>query len=157
MLHLTTGKIASGKSTLAKSLAAEDSAILLSEDQWLSRLYPDQIKSITDYVRLARQIREVVGPLVTDLIRAGVTVVLDFLANTPQDRQWLRGLADAAEVSHCVHYIEVDDDTCRARLHLRNQRAEHEFAATVAEFDLITRYFCAPDEGEGMRVEVHRG
>ncbi len=152
-----TGKIASGKSTLAKSLAAEDSAILLSEDQWLSLLYPHQIKSITDYVRLARQIREVVGPLVTDLLRAGVTVVLDFPANTPQDRQWLRGLSDAAGVSHCVHYIEVDDDACRARLHLRNECGEHEFAATDAEFDLITRYFCAPDEGEGMRVEVHRG
>ncbi|TFY90612.1 ATP-binding protein [Pseudomonas kairouanensis] len=157
VLHLMTGKIASGKSTLAKSLAAEESAILLSEDQWLSRLYPDQIKSITDYVRFARQIREVVGPLVIDVLRAGVTVVLDFPANTPQDRQWLRGLADAAEVSHCVHYIEVDDDTCRARLHLRNQRAEHEFAATDAEFDLITSYFCAPNEGEGLRVEVHRG
>ena len=152
-----TGKIASGKSTLAKSLAAEDSAILLSEDQWLSRLYPNQIKSVTDYVRLARQIREVVGPLVTDLLRAGVTVVLEFPANTPQDRHWLRGLADVAGVSHCVHYVEVDDDTCRARLHLRNQRAEHEFAATDAEFDLITSYFCALDEGEGLRVEVHRG
>ena len=85
VLHLMSGKIASGKSTLAKSLAAGQSAILLSEDQWLSRLYPDQIKSITDYVRLARQIREVVGPLVADLLRAGVTVVLDFPANTPQD------------------------------------------------------------------------
>lgn len=133
VLHLITGEIASGKSTLGKSLAAEDSAILLSEDQWLSRLYPDQIKSIIDYVRLVRQIREVVGPLVTDLLRAGVTVVLDSPANTPQDRHWLRGLSDAAGVSHCVHYIEVDDDTCRTRLHLRNQRAEHEFAATDAE------------------------
>lgn len=51
----------------------------------------------------------------------------------------------------------MDDDTCRARLHLRNQRAEHEFAATDAEFELITSYFCEPDEGEGLRVEVHRG
>lgn len=108
-------------------------------------------------MRLARQIREVVGPLVIDLLRAGVTVVLDFPANTPQDRQWLRGLADVVGVSHCVHYIEVGDDTCRARLHLRNQRGEHEFAATDAEFDLITSYFCAPGEGEGLRIEVHRG
>lgn len=84
-------------------------------------------------MRLARQIREVVDPLVADLLRAGVTVVLDFPANTPQDRHWLRGLSDTAGVSHYVHYIEVDDDTCRARLHLRNQRAEHEFAATDAE------------------------
>jgi len=156
VLHLMSGKIASGKSTLARSLAAEHSALLLSEDHWLSRLYPEQIKSVTDYVRLARQIREVVGPLVIDVLSAGVTVVMDFPANTPQDRQWLRGLADAAKVSHCVHYVEVDDDTCRGRLHRRNHRAEHEFAATDAEFDLITSYFRAPDEDEGLRIEVHR-
>jgi predicted kinase len=156
VLHLMSGKIASGKSTLAKRLAAEQSAILLSEDHWLSRLYPDQINSVTDYVRLAGQIREVVGPLVIDALSAGVTVILDFPANTLQDRQWLRGLADAAEVSHCVHYIEVDDDTCRGRLHLRNHRAEHEFAATDAEFDLITIYFHAPQEDEGLQIEIHR-
>lgn len=156
MLHLISGKIASGKSTLAKSLAAEGSTVLLSEDHWLSRLYPEQIKSVTDYVRLARQIREVLGPLVIDVLRAGVTVILDFPANTPQDRQWLRGLADAAEASHCVHYIEVDDDTCRDRLHLRNHLGEHEFATTDAEFDLVTSYFRAPHEDEGLRVEIHR-
>ena len=80
-----SGKIASGKSTLARSLAAEQLAILLSEDYWLSRLYPDQIKSVADYVRLAHQIRKVVGPLVTDVLNAGVSVVLDFPANTPED------------------------------------------------------------------------
>lgn len=156
VLHLISGKIASGKSTLAKSLAFEGSTVLLSEDHWLSRLYPEQIKSVTDYVRLARQIREVLGPLVIDILRAGVTVILDFPANTPQDRQWLRDLADAAEASHCVHYIEVDDDTCRDRLHLRNHRGEHEFAATDAEFELITSYFQAPHEDEGLQVEIHR-
>lgn len=156
VLHLMSGKIASGKSTLANSLAAESSAVLLSEDHWLSRLYPDQIKSVTEYVRFARQIREVVGPLVIDMLSVGVTVVLDFPANTPQDRKWLCGLADAAEVDHCVHYIEVDDDTCRSRLHLRNHRAEHEFAATDAEFDLITSYFRVPDENEGLQIEIHR-
>ncbi|MFJ2982592.1 MULTISPECIES: AAA family ATPase [unclassified Pseudomonas] len=156
VLHLISGKIASGKSTLAKSLAAEGSTVLLSEDYWLSRLYPEQIKSVTDYVRLARQIREVLGPLVIDVLRAGVTVVLDFPANTPQDRQWLGDLADAAKVAHRAHYIEVDDDTCRDRLHRRNDRGEHEFAATDAEFDLITSYFRAPHEDEGLQIEVHR-
>ncbi|SMF35853.1 MULTISPECIES: ATP-binding protein [unclassified Pseudomonas] len=156
VLHLMSGKIASGKSTLAKSLATELSALLLSEDHWLSKLYPDQIKSVTDYVRFSRQIRDVVGPLVTDVLGAGVTVVLDFPANTLQDRQWLRGLADAAGVAHCVHYIEVHDDVCRSRLHIRNRRADHEFAATDAEFDLITSYFQPLDKDEGLQIEIHR-
>jgi len=54
ILHLMAGKIASGKSTLAKSLASDCSAILLSEDHWLSQLYPDQVESVLDYVRLSR-------------------------------------------------------------------------------------------------------
>ena len=56
-LHLMSGKIASGKSTLAKSLASDRSAILLSEDYWLPQLYSDQVKTVLDYVRLSRQIR----------------------------------------------------------------------------------------------------
>ncbi|MHA3737754.1 AAA family ATPase [Pseudomonas sp. Eth.TT006] len=155
-LHLMCGKIASGKSTLATSLAEEHGAIVLSEDQWLSRLYPEQIKSVADYVRYARQIRGVLGPLVNDLLAAGVSVVLDFPANTVADRQWLRGLADSARVQHRLHYLEVDDTTCRARLHARNALAEHEFAASDAEFDLITRYFQVPEAGEGLEIVTHR-
>lgn len=156
ILHLMAGKIASGKSTLAKSLASERSAILLREDHWLSQLYPDQVKTVVDYLRLSRQIRELVGTLVVDVLNSGVNVVLDFPANTPEDRQWLCGLADAAGVSHCVHYIELDDETCWARLHQRNGRTEHEFAATDAEFDLITSYFLAPNADEGIQIEIHK-
>ena len=54
-LHLLCGKIASGKSTLAKTLAAEHGAIVLSEDQWLASLYPGEILSIADYLRCAQR------------------------------------------------------------------------------------------------------
>lgn len=155
-LHLMCGKIASGKSTLAKSLAEQHGALVLSEDQWLSRLYPEQINSVADYLRCARQIRGVLGPLVVDVLAAGVIVVLDFPANTVADRQWLRGLADSARVRHRLHYLDVDDDTCRARLQARNALAEHEFAASDAEFDLITRYFQVPEVGEGLEIVTHR-
>lgn len=154
-LHLLCGKIASGKSTVARQLAAEHGAILLSEDQWLSRLYAGEIQSIADYVRCAERIRGVLAPLVTDLLTSGVHVVLDFPANTLASREWLRGLAQAAQAPHCLHYLEVDDDTCRARLHARNARGEHEFAATDAEFDLITRHFVAPDVREGLTITLH--
>ncbi|QBX41333.1 ATP-binding protein [Pseudomonas fluorescens] len=155
-LHLMCGKIASGKSTLSQLLAEEQRALVLSEDQWLSRLYPEQIKSVADYLRCARQIRGVLGPLVIDLLSAGVSVVLDFPANTVADRQWLRGLADTAKVPHCLHYLAVDDDTCRARLHARNALAEHEFAASDAEFDLISSYFQVPEWGEELEIVMHR-
>ncbi|NVZ23569.1 AAA family ATPase [Pseudomonas costantinii] len=155
-LHLLCGKIASGKSTLAKTLVAEHAAIVLSEDQWLAQLYPVEILSIADYLRCAQRIRGVLGPLVINLLKSGVNVVLDFPANTLANREWLLSLAQAAEVPHCLHYLELDDATCRARLHARNAQGEHDFAATDAEFDLITRHFCVPSEAEGLVIEVHR-
>jgi len=155
-LHLLCGKIASGKSTLAKTLVAEHAAILLSEDTWLAQLYPGEILSIADYLRCAQRIRGVLGPLVINLLESGVNVVLDFPANTLANREWLLGLAQAAKVPHRLHYLELDDGTCRARLHARNARGDHDFAATDAEFDLITRHFCVPSEEEGLVIEVHR-
>lgn len=155
-LHLLCGKIASGKSTLAKTLAAEHAAIVLSEDHWLAQLYPGEVRSITDYVSRAQRVRGVLGPLVINLLQSGVSVVLDFPANTLANCEWLLGLAQAAQVPHRLHYLELDDATCRARLHARNARGEHDFAATDAEFDLITRHFCAPSEEEGLVIEVHR-
>ncbi|OCW19006.1 ATP-binding protein [Pseudomonas sp. S3E12] len=155
-LHLLCGKIASGKSTLAKTLVAEHAAILLSEDTWLAQLYPGEILSIADYLRCAQRIRGALGPLVINLLESGVNVVLDFPANTLANREWLLGLAQAAKVPHRLHYLELDDATCRARLHARNARGDHDFAATDAEFDLITRHFCVPSEAEGLVIEVHR-
>lgn len=155
VLHLMCGKIASGKSTLATALAEQHAAILISEDRWLAALYPDEIHSVADYVRSARRVRQVLQPLVTQLLGSGVSVVLDVPANTVADRQWLRALADGAHVSHCLHYLAVDDDTCRARLRARNATGDHDFAATDAEFDLITSYFQPPDEQEGLTLLAH--
>ena len=154
-LHLLCGKIASGKSTLAKTLAAEYGALVLSEDHWLASLYPGEIQAIADYLRCAQRVRGVLGPLVVNLLESGVNVVLDFPANTLANREWLLGLAQAAKVPHRLHYLELDDATCRARLHARNAQGEHDFAATDAEFDLITRHFSVPSEEEGLVIEVH--
>ena len=154
-LHLLCGKIASGKSTLAKTLAAEHAAIVFSEDHWLATLYPGEVRSIADYLSCAQRIRGVLGPLVINVLQSGVSVVLDFPANTLANREWLLSLAQAAQVPHCLHYLELDDASCRSRLHARNAQGEHDFAATDAEFDLITRHFCVPSEAEGLVIEVH--
>ena len=77
-LHLLCGKIASGKSTLANTLAAEHAAIVLSEDHWLAQLYPGEILSIADYLRSAQRIRGVLGPLVIRLLHMPGQVAHDF-------------------------------------------------------------------------------
>ena len=45
---------------------------------------------------------------------------------------------------------------CRARLRARNASGTHDYAASDAEFDLITSHFVAPTPEEGFTVIVHR-
>jgi predicted kinase len=152
MLHLVCGKIAAGKSTLTAALAAAPATVLLSEDHWLARLYPDEMTSVADYIRVSARLRQAMGPHVVALLRASLSVVLDFPANTPGLRLWMRGLFEEAGAAHTLHYLDVPDEVCRQRLRARNAAGTHDFAATDAEFDAITRYFVPPDAVEGFTV-----
>jgi predicted kinase len=71
-LHFFCGKAASGKSTLAKKLAKENNAVLISEDIWLSRLYPNEINSLQDYIDYSRRLRLVVAPIVQEILERGL-------------------------------------------------------------------------------------
>ncbi|WP_315812988.1 MULTISPECIES: ATP-binding protein [unclassified Bradyrhizobium] len=155
-LHLVCGKIAAGKSTLTAELGHRSATVVVAEDDWLSRLYPGEQSSLADYVRNSSRLRSVMGPHVVALLRAGVSVVLDFPANTPASRAWMRSLFEAAGVPHQLHHLDVPDEVCKARLRARNAEGRHAFTVTDEEFDLFTSYFVAPTPDEGFDVIVHR-
>lgn len=151
-LHLITGKIAAGKSTLSATLVAETGGLVLAEDQWLATLYPAQITSLDDYRRESGRLRTAIAPLIVDLLRRGLTIILDFPANTVASRTWMRGLADAAGITATLHFLDLPDDVCRARLHARNAAGTHAYQASDAEFDQFTAHFVQPEGSEGFRI-----
>jgi predicted kinase len=151
-LHMLCGKIASGKSTLTAELSRAPSTIVISEDFWLSRLFGSEMKDVSDYISYSRRLREAIGPHIQDLLRIGVSVVLDFPANTPSIRAWMRTVFEAAGADHHLHFLDVPDEVCKARLRARNAAGTHDFAASDAQFDQITSYFVPPSEAEGFKV-----
>jgi len=155
-LHLMCGKIASGKSTLARQLAQSPQTVLISEDGWLAQLYPEELQSVADYVRLSARLRLAMAAHIVSLLRAGCSVVLDFPANTVQTRAWARGIFEQAGAPHVLHHLDFSNETCRSRLQARNRAAEHQFQATDAQFEAITRYFVPPSPEEGFNVIEHR-
>ena len=153
LLHLLCGKIAAGKSTLARRLAEAHDAPIVAEDFWLSHLYGPEMASVADYVRCSTRLREAMAPHLADLLRAGLSVVLDFPANTRANRAWMLTVAEAAGAGHRLHFLDVPDAVCRARMHARNASGAHEFAPTDAQFDLISARFEPPSDEEGLRIE----
>lgn len=155
VLHMLCGKIAAGKSTLAARLGEEPATVVISEDAWLSVLFGDEMASLRDYLRYAARLKMVLGPHVIAVLRSGTSVVLDFPANRPEERDWMRGLFEQAGVAHRLHFLDLPDEVCRARMAARNADGDHPFAPTEAQFEQVTRHFVAPSVEEGFEVVVH--
>lgn len=155
VLHMLCGKIASGKSTLARRLAEQPGTVRINEDDWLSRLYPNEILAVADYVRCAARLRAAMAPHIEALLRSGVSVVLDFPANTPDTRSWARSIFEQAGAAHRLHLLDISDGLCKTRLRARNASGDHPYETSDAQFDLITSHFVAPTEQEGFVVMRH--
>lgn len=155
VLHLLCGHMAAGKSTLAARLAEESGAVLIDQDSWLARLYPGEIRSPGDFLGRAARLREVMEPHIVALLRAGVSVVLDFPGSDPAGRMWMRRMIDGAGAAHRLHYIDVPLEVCRERLHARNRAGLHPFRSSDAAFDYFARTFEPPRADEGFEVVVH--
>jgi predicted kinase len=152
VLHLMCGKAASGKSTLARELAAAAKCVVVSEDVWLSQLYPGEIRALEDYIRCAGRVRQLLSTHIPQLLGAGVSVILDFPLNTINSRVWARTLVEGIDAELVLHYLDVSDEVCKKRLKLRNASGEHPFNTNEAQFDQITRYFVPPTQEEGFSI-----
>ena len=88
------------------------------------------------------------APHVIDILRQGLSVVLDFPANTVGYRNWMRSLIMQAGV-------DVPDTICKQRLWQRNAEGEHPYQVSEATYDPFTSYFVPPAPDEGFNVIVH--
>ena len=153
VLHFFCGKMASGKTTLSRKLAADQQAILISEDIWLSKLYPEEIRNFDDYLKYASRLKPIIFQHVQDLLGQGIAVVLDFPGNVPSQRQWFRAIIAAANVKHVLHYIVAPDSLCKKQLRQRNvEQPEGSMIMSETDFDYITAYFQPPTADEGFNI-----
>ena len=60
-LYLLCGKIAAGKSTLARRLAERPATLLITMDHWMSLLFPTENRTIEDFARLSARLRAAMG------------------------------------------------------------------------------------------------
>jgi predicted kinase len=151
------GKMAAGKSTLARELAEREKAILLVEDEFLDHLFPGEITDIPAYVRCSSRLNAALSPHICALLSKGISVVLDFPANTRAQRAWFRGLFERANARHELHFVDASDWLCKSQLKGRSKGLPPGSPWTTdAEFEAITSYFQPPADDEQFNVVRHQ-
>lgn len=151
------GKMAAGKSTLARDLAQREQAVLLVQDDFLEALYPGEITDIPAFVTRYSRLKDALTPHVCTLLSMGISVVLDFAANTKAQRTWFRELIDRANVKDELHFLDASDGLCKSQLRERSKaRPAGSPWTTDADFEAINAYFEVPSEDERFNVIRHQ-
>ena len=154
-LILFSGKMGAGKSTKSKHVAQERNAVLISEDEWLSKLYPNQITSFDDYIHYSSLLKPLVKSHVLDILKTGTSVVMDFPANTVKQRKWFKELITEANAPNELIYLNVSNDVCLRQIEKRRlEQPERAIYDTESMFIEVTKYFQEPDKSEGFNLQV---
>jgi predicted kinase len=150
------GKMAAGKSTLARDLAERENAVLLVQDELLEKLFPGEITDIPEFVKCSSRLKDALGPHICALLSKGISVVLDFPGNTRAQRTWFRELFEQADAEHELHFVDASDELCKSQLKERSKDLPAGTPwTTAAEFEAITVYFQPPADEEGFNVVRH--
>ena len=143
-LILTCGLPGAGKTALARQLAADRSAVRLTKDEWLTALgsspwdMPTREKVERELWRLAQEI-----------LRLGLSVVLDFGLWARVERDEMRSAAHDLGVAVELHFLEVPTDELWRRIEARNSQPPWDsYPIRRADLDGWLTVFEAPDAAE---------
>ena len=143
-LILTCGLPGAGKTELATQLATDRSAVRLTKDEWLWAL------GSTPWDELTRQrVEHELWRLAQEILRLGVSVVLDFGLWARIERDEMRSAARGLGVGVELHYLAVPTDELWRRIEARNSEPPWDsHPIDRADLGRWVRVFQPPDAHE---------
>ncbi len=154
-LTFFSGKMGSGKSTLSKKIALDTGAIWLSEDKWLSVIYPEEIQTLKDYLKCSLNLKSILKEHLREVLLRGTSVVLDFPANTYEQRAWFKEIMNESNIPHELIFLDVPDSMCLQNIKKRNKSEPSRARFDTEEvFWEVSKYFIPPTADEGFKITI---
>jgi predicted kinase len=152
-LHLMVGLPCSGKTTLARRLEVERSALRLTPDEWHVRLFGQDAETSEHDARHGL-IEALLWDLAARLLVLGTNVILDFGFWSREEREDFRLRAKEMGAGSEVHFLDVPEEVLLRRLAERNtQSSERVFHIPVEMMKSYMALFQAPTPDEWERRE----
>lgn len=143
-LILTCGLPGAGKTKLAMQLAADRGAVRLTKDEWLWAL------GSTPWDEPTRErVEHELWRFAQEVLRLGVSVVLDFGLWARIERDEMRSAARGLGVGVELHYLDVPIDELWRRIEARNSEPPWDsHPIRSADLERWIRVFQAPNAAE---------
>ena len=143
-LHLTVGLPGVGKTTLARRIARDESAVRLTPDEWMIPLFGEPEAGGKRDVLEGRLLWTA-----HEIVTTGSSVVVDFGCWSADERWAVRAVAEHAGGLFLLHYIELPEAERRARAAARWETAPTStFQMSADDHDRYASLFQPPTEDE---------
>jgi predicted kinase len=155
-LNVIFGPCAAGKTTYAHALARRENAVPFVLDEWGARLFGPDLQGPIEFAwmleRLAR-CNGLIWSTAEAVLAAGTSVVLDTGGMRRADRDRIRQMAEAKNLSVQWHFVDAPQAVRRARVADRNAAKGETFVMEVTPemFEMLEAVYepPAPAEFEG--------
>jgi len=149
-LYLMVGLPCSGKTTLARTLERQYSALRLTPDEWQVRLFG---QDAADPLHNARHslIEALQWEVAERALALGTNVILDFGFWAREEREDFRSRAKQLGASSEVFFLDVPRDELLRRLAQRNAQPGSAFHIPEEMMKPWIELFQKPDQGELQR------
>ena len=124
-LYLMVGLPCSGKTTLAKKLEHEWSALRLTPDEWHVALFGQDAEEPEHNARHSL-IETMLWNIASRALELGMNVILDFGFWAREEREDYRLRAKRLGASSEVHFLDVPEEELLRRLAVRNSQPSQE-------------------------------
>jgi predicted kinase len=152
-LHLMVGLPFSGKTTLARKLERECSALRLTPDEWQISLFGQDAREPEHDARHSF-IEGMLWNIASRALELGTNVILDFGFWAREEREDFRSRAKKLGASSEVHFLDVSEQELLRRLEVRNSQPSQEYFYITAEMlKPWIEFFQRPTEDELVRRE----
>ena len=154
-LHLMVGLPCSGKTTLAKKLEHERSALRLTPDEWQIGLFGQDAKEPEHDARHSL-IETMLWNIASRVLELGTNVILDFGFWAREEREDYRLRAKRLGASSEAHFLDVPEEELLRRLAVRNsQPSQESFHISEESMKLWIEFFQKPTPEELERREYY--
>lgn len=152
-LHIIFGPIGAGKSTFAKELSRQRSAIKFSTDEWFRNLFFEDMIGMPEldwtFERISR-CEVQIWSIAKQTIQLGHDVVFDLGLQKIDDRDRIRKNCNESNIEHQFYYVNADAAQRQERVKKRNEGTGEtfEFQVSPKMFKIANNMFEFPASDE---------
>lgn len=151
-VHLLCGFNGAGKSTYARSLAADLPAVRLSQDAVVRAAHPDLDVGSDAHGRIAHRVRESLWAIAVQILDAGVDVILDWNQWSRDRRAHWRSAALSAGHEAVVHHLLTSLEVSVTRARARADRDPESHWLDEHDIRQLATLFEPPEDSEGLPI-----